>query len=252
VKKDDYARFETLSFDDFKQLARDPSLSRYEKIGFPNSYREGKEAAIFEDITRKLPMLHQRGLTVLDIGPGCSELPSMMIDLCRRNGHRLILVDSPEMLERIPDEAFIQKVPGRFPEECQSVLNDFAGSVHVLLTYSVFHYVFADQNPIHFIDQSIRLLAPGGRMLIGDVPNVSKRKRFFASANGVAFHQAFTGTTEHPRVDFNIVEPGRIDDAFLLAVVMRCRSAGFDAYVLPQSDDLPLANRREDILIARP
>jgi hypothetical protein len=48
------------------------------------------------------------------------------------------------------------------------------------------------------------------------------------------------------------VEAGRIDDAFLLAVVMRCRSAGFDAYLVPQSEDLPLANRREDILIARP
>jgi hypothetical protein len=30
------------------------------------------------------------------------------------------------------------------------------------------------------------------------------------------------------------------------------RRRGFDAYVVPQSDSLPLANRREDILIVCP
>ena len=41
-------------FEDFKQLASDASLSKYEKIGFPDSYRAGKEEAIFTDIISKL------------------------------------------------------------------------------------------------------------------------------------------------------------------------------------------------------
>ena len=41
-------------FEDFKNLANDPSLSKYEKIGFPDSYRAGKEEAIFHDILSKL------------------------------------------------------------------------------------------------------------------------------------------------------------------------------------------------------
>ena len=34
--------------------------------------------------------------------------------------------------------------------------------------------------------------------------------------------------------------------------LQRARSAGFNSYVLPQADDLPMENRREDILIIRP
>ena len=42
-------RFTGLSFDDFRKLAEDSSLSRHEKVGFPNSYREGKEDDILLD-----------------------------------------------------------------------------------------------------------------------------------------------------------------------------------------------------------
>ena len=89
-------------------------------------------------------------------------------------------------------------------------------------------------------------------MLIGDIPNISKRKRFFRSAAGVAYHQAFMKTDEEPVVDFNTIEDGKIDDAVLLSLLLRCRTAGFDAYLLPQASALPMANRREDILIMRP
>lgn len=78
-----YKRFENLSFDDFRRMALDQSLSRYEQIGFPDSYRAGKEAAIFADIRAKLPALETAGKTVVDVGPGCSELPLMLIKLCR-------------------------------------------------------------------------------------------------------------------------------------------------------------------------
>jgi len=42
-----------LDFNKFKTLANDESLSRYEKIGFFNHFREGKEALIWEDIFGK-------------------------------------------------------------------------------------------------------------------------------------------------------------------------------------------------------
>jgi hypothetical protein len=45
------------------------------------------------------------------------------------------------------------------------------------------------------------------------------------------------------------VEAGKIDDAVIVSLLLRCRLAGFDAYVLPQGPDLPMANRREDVLI---
>jgi hypothetical protein len=33
---------------------------------------------------------------------------------------------------------------------------------------------------------------------------------------------------------------------------MRARNQGFDAYIRAQAPDLPMANRREDILVIRP
>lgn len=43
-----------------------------------------------------------------------------------------------------------------------------------------------------------------------------------------------------------------IDDAVVLSLVSRSRAAGFNAFVVPQAANLPMANRREDILILRP
>jgi hypothetical protein len=59
-------------------------------------------------------------------------------------------------------------------------------------------------------------------------------------------------TEEEPVVDYNKLEPNQIDDSVILSIVMRARSQGFDAYIVPQNENLPMANRREDILITRP
>ena len=249
---DEYKRFERLTFDDFRRMAADESLSRYEKIGFPNAYREGREEAIFRDIMTKLPALEGRERVVLDVGPGCSELPLLLIELCRRNGHTLLLVDSAEMLAQLLDAPFIEKHAGYYPH-CPELLARYRGRVDVLLSYSVLHYVFVESNIWSFLDTALELLAHGGVMLIGDIPNVSKRKRFFSSPAGIKFHQEFTGRAgETPEVGFNRVEPQLIDDAVVLGLVNRARLAGSDAYVVPQATDLPMANRREDILIRKP
>lgn len=251
MPSDKCAKFADLSFDDFRRMATDASLSRYEKIGFPDSYRKGKEKLIFQDIKRKLGLLNKKNKVVLDIGPGCSELPLMLIDLCRRNNHKLIMIDSKEMLAHLPTERFMKKIPGYYPH-CDALYPEYIAKVDVILSYSVLHYVFAESNVWSFLDKSLELLSEGGEMLIGDIPNISKRKRFFNSSTGIRFHQNFTGTTEIPKVTFNKIESGQIDDAVMMGLAQRARNQGFDAYILPQPPALPMANRREDILIKRP
>ena len=252
MSKPDYSRFESLTFERFRELARDDSLSAYEKIGFPDAYRAGHEENIFSDICAKLTNLGLKERIVIDVGPGVSSLPRQLGALCVRQGHRLLLVDAKEVLDHLPDNPQIEKIPARYPDGCPELFGRLDQRVDVLLCYSVLHYVFAEANVFDFLDRSLALLAPGGQMLIGDVPNVSKRKRFFASAAGVRFHQEFTGTSEIPEVAFNRLEPRKIDDGVVMSLLQRARSAGFDAYVVPQAAALPLANRREDILITRP
>lgn len=244
-------RFESLRFADFERMAQDPTLSSNEKIGFPDAYREGFESLIYTDIESKLPRLAQEGLNVLDIGPGCAALPRMLMKDCERRRHSLVLIDSSAMLATLPDAPGVTKIAGFYPD-CRDALSPWVGRFDVILCYSVFHYIFVEASFWRFLDCSLELLAPGGQMLIGDIPNVSKRKRFFSSPAGVQFHQQFMQTTDTPIVDFNVVEPERIDDAVILGVVMRARAQGCDAYWLPQPAALPMANRREDIFICKP
>jgi hypothetical protein len=243
-----------LDYEGFRALACNPNLNAHEKIGFPSSYREGFEAAILADICAKLPILTQaEGRTVVDIGPGCGPLARSIIDLCVQRRHRLVLVDSPEMLALLPDVHGVTiKQPGLFPNNADAVAMAARGGVEALICYSVLHYIFVDSNLFDFIDRTVELLAPGGAALIGDIPNVSKRNRFFASEAGQAFHRAFTGRDEAYVVDFNAPTPGKIDDAVLLGLIQRARASGCDAYLVPQAPALPMANRREDLILAKP
>lgn len=243
--------FSNLTFDSFRKLAMDNNLSCHEKVGFPNSYREGKEEVIFNDILGKLTSLHGTKKTVLEIGPGCSHLPFMLIDQCEQHGHKLIFIDSPEMLLHLPDRSFIEKHAGRYPhipgfhEQC-------LGTIDAVLAYSVIQYVFAEGNLWDILDRLVLLLSDGGEILLGDVPNATMRKRFFSSNAGIRCHHEYTGRDELPEVQFNRPEPGQIDDTVVLAILARVRAAGCHAWVLPQSPALPMANRREDILIRKP
>ncbi len=247
----DHKQFENLKYEDFRQRANDDTLSHHEKVGFPNSYREGKEKLIFEDILRKLPLLQSENKIVIEIGPGCTRLPFMLIEVCEARHHELIFVDSKEMLAQLPDKPFIKKIDGFYPQ-CESLFQDYRERIDVFLSYSVFQMIFVESNIWEAFDRSLELLSAGGEMLIGDIPNVSKRKRFFNTARGVQFHQEFTGTKEIPQVSFNNIERGKIDDAVLIGLLARGRNQGFDTYLLPQNADLPMANRREDLLVRKP
>lgn len=244
-------RIEHVGFEDFRRLAQDESMSKYERIGFPDSYRQGFETAIFDDICAKVTNLNKAGQQVVDIGPGCSDLPKMLINQCASNGHALTLIDSQEMLDLLESAPFIEKVSAMYPQ-CPDWVAGKTGKIDAIVCYSVLQYVVVDVSFFRFLDVSLSLLAPGGQMLIGDIPNISKRKRFFSSETGVRFHKDYMKTDEAPVVEFNQIEHDQIDDAVVMSIIQRARLQGFDAYLLPQNEALPMANRREDILIIRP
>lgn len=245
-------RADGLDFEAFRRLAADPALSRHRKVGFPDEYREGLEPAIFADVRAKLAALGRGGCDVLEIGPGCSALPLLLADHCAGQGGRLTLVDSAEMLALLPDARHVEKIAGAFPDALEARLAEMAGRFDAIVAYSVVQYVFAAGGLFRFLDRCLGLLAEGGELLLGDIPNTTMRKRFFASSAGAACHRSYTGRDEPPAVHFNVAEPDEIDDAVVLGVLARARAHGFHAWVLPQAAGLPMASRREDILIRRP
>lgn len=239
-----------LNYDRFRELAQNANLSAQQKIGFPDTYRDGFDAAILADIITKLGGLDKQGAILADIGCGCGTLIHSILDHCTRTGVRPLLIDSKEMLDHLegPD---LMKITGRYPDNADAVRNAAPEGADYVLCYSVLHYIYVETNLFSFLDHVIDLLKPGGLALIGDIPNISKRKRFFSSAEGIAYHQNFMKTTDKPQVEFLKVEHGHIDDAILAALAQRAQAAGCDAYVLPQNSDLPMANRRDDLLIRK-
>lgn len=240
-----------LTYDRFRQLARNKNLSQEEKIGFPDSYRVGYTDAILADIVLKFSGMDRTNGLLADIGCGCGSLTQGMIPLLRKHGISGIMVDSEEMLAQIPDDTNIKKVSGFFPDNMDQVQKAAPQGVDYLLCYSVLHYIFVETNLFSFVDSVIELLKPGGIALIGDIPNVSKRKRFFASEEGICFHKEFMQTDIAPAIEWQKVEHNKIDDAVLTGLVQRAQLAGCDAYVLPQPSALPMATRRDDLLIRK-
>lgn len=236
-----------LTFDDFKKMAANPNLSASEKIGFPDSYRKGYSKVILEDIYTKLPIDKTQNKVIIDIGSGCDELTFELIEVCKKNNHTLVLIDSDEMLANIPESKNVVKIGGKFPFS-NNEMKDYIGKADYVLCYSVLFYVFANDNMYLFLHEAVNLLKANGRFLIGDIPNIDKRDRFLDSEEGKKFlsnSNQIKGSTAHDNRD------QKMDDSIVLAIVTRLRRFGCEAYLMPQNDNLPMSNRREDILIIK-
>ncbi len=156
----DFAKV-SLDYESFRSLARNRNLGPEEKIAFPPHYRVGYEDAIFADIKTKVPKLDDVGCRVVDIGCGCGGVTDRIRENAIKGEQTLVLVDSPEMLELQPDARGIIKIPGRFPDNAKAVSRISDQGYDAVICYSVLHYVFVDIDPVVFIDNIVKLLAPG-------------------------------------------------------------------------------------------
>nr|WP_320142489.1 dTDP-glucose 4,6-dehydratase [uncultured Cohaesibacter sp.] len=240
-----------LDYEGFRQLAKNKNLSKWEKIGFPDSYRQSFETAILQDISCKLEFEHRKGSSLLDIGCGASPLTSKLLCLCQENNINPFMNDSAEMLSQIESSVSFEKISGQFPNTLEEALKVNKGPFDLVLCYSVLHYIIVEHNIFDFIDMVGKALKPGGIALIGDIPNETKRKRFFSSATGVEFHKNFMATTQPPIVEPYTLKANAIDESVLNGLVARAHANGQDAYIVPQSATLPMANRRDDMIIRK-
>ncbi len=215
---------------------------------------------IWMDITNKLKF--KQGASFLDIGCGFGEVTQYSLAAAETLDMQLHLLDIEEVLNRVKQEMEAETPPntvfwnGIFPEAINR--ETFPKAFDLILVYSVLHYT--DQ-PEHFIEKAVSLLAPRGQLLIGDVPNVHKKGRFLSSIPGRAFEAGYRKVAldqvpvYQDQFDF-FAQCGnqnkKINDDFLSGVIKTYRSKGYHVYVLPQPENLPFFKTREDILIARP
>ncbi|MHB8461374.1 MAG: class I SAM-dependent methyltransferase [Vulcanimicrobiaceae bacterium] len=203
-----------------------------------------------EDVSAKLrPEKTDR---LLEIGCGLGLLLRPLASMV----HEAVGIDHPSLVEEFssqqpPDNVLL--LPGRFPDVRPS------GSFDAILVYSVMHYLPSAEAAGAFIDGCLEVLAPGGRLLLADLPNHDAWQRYHASSEGQGHLEAIEARKQAMREQYpeeykiyaKFTATRFIDDAFVLSVLTDLRGRGYETYILPQHPAMPNCKTREDILIQR-
>jgi len=240
------------SYEDFRLASQDLTLSDAERIGFSEHVREGYEAKILQDWEAKIPALNETGKWILDVGCGASKLTDLLMEKAQRKKHSLFLSDSDEVLSSLKSAMSAVLVPGKFPASAKTITEKAGRPFDIVICYSVLQYPFAEGQLLPFVDALFLLLGRGGTLLLGDIPNASKRIRFLQSETGRLYHQKHFPNSPAPSLrEFQKNERREMNDTVVRDLWLRYREHGAETYLLPQDSDLPLANRREDLLIVK-
>jgi SAM-dependent methyltransferase len=241
----------TKSFEAFGAIAQS-GLSETEKVGRLPIQREA-ERRIVPDVKAKLDLRVDDSLLEIGCGPGNILIPlSFLVAESVGIDHEGCI---EAMNARYRDPS-LSGVAGNF------LTLDLDRAFSKVLIYSVLHYLADEDEVIRFVERAYALLKPGGRLLIGDIPNRDCQARFSQSDAGQAFNREWTervrsqGDRAEAKALFQDIredsDMATFGDAQVLNIVARLRQNGAQAFILPQPTDLPFGHTREDILVIRP
>ena len=249
-------------FQSYSQLSL-ASDSPTERSGRPEG-SEAVEIKIWQDIKEKLRL--SNGHRVLEIGTGSGFIAVQWILERQKLNLSLTLIDFPKVIDRLCEECRdilgvstegVTFIDGVFPDELSNRLSGL--QYDRISIYSVLHY---SDDPRVMIDAAVLLLAPGGRLLVGDLPNLNKKGRFLATKFGRMVDAKYKNIEvsskniyqTHELFRREAIENGAacIDDVFVCELIADYRKLGFDVYVHEQPEGLLMNYSREDIIICAP
>jgi 2-polyprenyl-3-methyl-5-hydroxy-6-metoxy-1,4-benzoquinol methylase len=189
--------------------------------------------------------------TCLDIGcgPGNIAIPlSFLVE-------EVVAVDNPNTIdrleERFPNDGNLDTKRGSFLEL------GFDQEFDAIVAYSVIPCLPNERTVHEFVTKAAKLLAPGGKLLIGDIPNKDKKNRFLESPAGKEFQRQWEQEAEETDngdgyfEKLGDAEVVVIDDAVVLSLVAELREQGFHCHIEPQPENLPFGHTREDIIVEK-
>lgn len=235
-----------VSFENYSLVARNTSLQDTERAG-RYAFQADAERRILTDLLSKLDLQPTDRLLEIGCGPGNLIIP---------------LAHFVSQAVGIDNQAAIDRLQARAPlaDNIGVIAGNFltmqlpVERFEKVLIYSVLHYMSSSDEAFLLIDRALSMLAPGGRLLLGDIPNQDRKRRFRSSSigrrTGQEWEEKLSTQGPHPfeslPPDLRLVEIG---DELLLALVRHIRQQGHEAYLLRQDERLPFGYSREDIMV---
>lgn len=223
-------------------------------VAWRASVQKYAEPLIVQDIMAKLELNQQDH--VLDVGCG---LGTLLLPLSFIVG-KIYGIDHPDIISRL-------EIMPRHKNTCLYAGNWMKDSfdlprINKVIIYSVIHYMASFEETIAFISKALDYLSSGGKLLLGDIPNIDKKDRFAVTDFGVKFHAEwekqralFKNIEEEKRNELlskhNFGNLIQLNDETIFAIMAHFRKLGHETYLLPQKPSLPFGNTREDMLIIK-
>lgn len=201
------------------------------------------EKNIVPDVIKKLELKATDRL--LDVGCGTGNISIPISRVVKE----VVVVDHPSVIDSFKkrcDSKNIHFIPGNFFDV------DLTGKFDKILCYSVLHYLADMDEVMSFIRRTLFLLALGGMILFGDIPNKSNQYRLSMMERWSAFYrswwQRLFGRKLHlpPCNDQKLV---RFTNEEIMEICYQLRDAGYKPYILPHAKNLPFWGITEDILV---
>ena len=134
---------------------------------------------ILWDVIKKLELNPSDSLLEIGCGTGNLLLPlSFFVKNTAGVDHKACL---DRLQKRFPGNKNIHFIPGNFLDV------SVKGKYTKILCYSVLHYLANESEVYKFIHKTLTILRPGGKILLGDIPNRSVKERFIYSQKGKEF-----------------------------------------------------------------
>ena len=204
------------------------------------------EKKIFNYIVKRLDL--KKNDNLLDIGCGAGPLCNYLTKYCIKRKINLTLNDIPEIIEFVKNKNIKSKYIKYISSEFQK--KNLDKKFNKVLCYSV---IQCTNNPRIFFKKILKIVGNQSLILLGDIPNTSKKMRFLKSKFGHKFEEK--RIKKKIKSIKNYIKENKqnllINDEFISFSLSYARRKGFNSYVLDQKNNFPFSYTREDILLEK-